>query len=200
MPELMAARSSFAYLFTWWKKRDWSNSNSQRNMKSVPLLSLCGLTFSGDPDAIFPSPRTANMRTVQLGSEILSIMLFIRTSISISSVTTWWFKSWDGQICYSYFLWHHKTINDHLRNKIIEQLHHLREKRSYSYSLTFIDVVQGGTQTLHHGRQPGTRMFSHCPVDNQKIHNDFFRLFFKLKSYIFPNLNTIHKKHFYLLI
>lgn len=50
-------------------------------------------TFSGDPTAMLPSPRTASMRTVHEGSDILSIMLFISTSISINSVTTWWFNS-----------------------------------------------------------------------------------------------------------
>lgn len=50
-------------------------------------------TFSGEPTAMFPRPLMDSMRTVPQGSEIRSIMLFIRTPIIISSVTTWWFSS-----------------------------------------------------------------------------------------------------------
>lgn len=60
-------------------------------MMKVVLVLLCVCeccTFSGDPSAILPSPRTDNMRTVQQGSDIRSIMLFIKTSININSVTT----------------------------------------------------------------------------------------------------------------
>lgn len=44
-------------------------------------------------------------------------------------------------------------------------VYHLREESSDSDSLAFVDVVQGGTQTLHNGGQPGTGMLSHCPID-----------------------------------
>lgn len=94
MPELMAASSSLAYLFTCWENEvrgRWSCAQSISWKWVVSVHTCC--TFSGDPMAILPSPRTANMRTVQQGSDILSIMLFINTSININSVTTWWFKS-----------------------------------------------------------------------------------------------------------
>lgn len=96
MPELMAASNSLAYLFTWWQKEvsrrrkrwreDAKGLHENVGAGSIP-------TFSGDPTAMLPSPRTASMRTAQEGSDILSIMLFISTSISINSVTTWWFNS-----------------------------------------------------------------------------------------------------------
>lgn len=53
-------------------------------------------TFSGDPTAMLPSPLMDSMRTVALVSEMRSIMLFISTSIIMSSVTTWWFSSYEG--------------------------------------------------------------------------------------------------------
>lgn len=62
--------------------------SSSSTRKNSTYINLYMHTFSGDPTAMLPSPRTANMRTVQHGSDILSIMLFNSTSISISSVTT----------------------------------------------------------------------------------------------------------------
>lgn len=35
---------------------------------------------------------------------------------------------------------------------------HLREERRHGDSLALVDVVQGGTQTFHNGRQPGPRV------------------------------------------
>lgn len=48
-------------------------------------------------------------------------------------------------------------------------VYHLREESGDSDSLAFVDVVQGGTQTLHDGRQPGTSMLSHCPIEKTNI-------------------------------
>ena len=48
-------------------------------------------------------------------------------------------------------------------------VHHLREESGDGDSLAFVDVVQGRTQTLHDGGQPGTSMLSHRPVDKTNI-------------------------------
>lgn len=50
-------------------------------------------------------------------------------------------------------------------NDILNMVYHLREESSDGDSLAFIDVVEGRTQTLHNGRQPGTSMFSHRPIE-----------------------------------
>lgn len=41
---------------------------------------------------------------------------------------------------------------------------HLGEESSGCDSLTFVDVLQGRTQTLHNGGQPGTSAFGHRPA------------------------------------
>lgn len=138
MPELMAAKSSLAYLFTWRGRQkgescEWPNSYSSYSTVAhsicVCLCMYVCCTFSGDPTAILPSPRTANMRTVQQGSDILSIMLFINTSISINSVTTWWFNSWKRQKYKNITLFTCKSIN------MIIILYNLMAFRLFSYSV-----------------------------------------------------------------